>query len=34
MDLRGVAREEAELGPAVADTVDLVDAICAGLDEA
>ncbi len=34
MDLRGLAREEAELGPAVADTVDLVDAICAGLDEA
>jgi len=34
MDLRGVAGEEAELGPAVADTVDLVDAICAGLDEA
>jgi KaiC/GvpD/RAD55 family RecA-like ATPase len=34
MDLRGLAREEAELGPVVADTVDLVDAICAGLDEA
>jgi KaiC/GvpD/RAD55 family RecA-like ATPase len=34
MDLRGIAREEAELGPAVADTVDLVETICAGLDEA
>jgi len=34
MDLRGLAREESELGPAVADTVDLVDAICGGVDEA
>ncbi|HEY8761037.1 MAG TPA: DUF87 domain-containing protein [Candidatus Dormibacteraeota bacterium] len=34
MDLRGLAREEAELGPAVADTVDLVEAICGGVDEA
>ena len=34
MDLRGLAREETELGPAVADTVDLVDAICGGVDEA
>jgi KaiC/GvpD/RAD55 family RecA-like ATPase len=34
MDLRGQAREEAELGPAVADTVDLVEAICGGVDEA
>jgi len=34
MDLRGLARDEAELGPAVADTVDLVEAICGGVDEA
>lgn len=34
MDLRGVGREESELGPAVADCVDLVDAICGGIDEA
>ncbi|HVD00375.1 MAG TPA: DUF87 domain-containing protein [Candidatus Dormibacteraeota bacterium] len=34
MDLRGLAREEAELGPAVADTVDLVQTICGTLDEA
>jgi hypothetical protein len=34
MDLRGLAREEAELGPAVADTVDLVETVCGSLDEA
>jgi hypothetical protein len=34
MELRGPVGEEAELGPAVADTVDLVEAICGGLDEA
>jgi hypothetical protein len=34
MDLRGTAREEAELGPAVADTVDLVETVCGNLDEA
>jgi KaiC/GvpD/RAD55 family RecA-like ATPase len=34
MDLRGRAREEAELGPAVADTVDLVETVCGSLDEA
>jgi KaiC/GvpD/RAD55 family RecA-like ATPase len=33
MDLRGRSRDEAELGPAVADTVDLVETICGGLDE-
>ncbi|TMD56604.1 MAG: DUF87 domain-containing protein [Chloroflexi bacterium] len=33
MDLRGRGREEAELGPAVADTVDLVETVCGGLDE-
>ena len=33
MDLRGVARDEAELGPAVADAVDLVATVCSGLDE-
>ncbi len=33
MDMRGLAREEAELGPAVADTVDLVATVCSGLDE-
>ena len=33
MDMRGLARVEAELGPAVADTVDLVATICSGLDE-
>ena len=34
MDLRGQAREESELGPAVADTVDLVQAVSGALDEA
>jgi KaiC/GvpD/RAD55 family RecA-like ATPase len=34
MDLRGRACEEAELGPAVADTVDLVETLCGGVDEA
>ena len=33
MDLRGRSRDEAELGPAVADTVDLVETVCGGLDE-
>src|SRR5207237_7966790 len=33
MDLRGRSRDEAELGPAVADTVDLVETACGGLDE-
>lgn len=31
---RGLAREEAELGPAAADTVDLVETVCGNLDEA
>ncbi len=34
LDLRGVARDEATLGPAVADTVDLCGVICGELDEA
>ncbi|HXM54037.1 MAG TPA: DUF87 domain-containing protein, partial [Candidatus Dormibacteraeota bacterium] len=34
LDLRGSARDEATLGPAVADTVDLCAVICGELDEA
>ena len=34
LDLRGEARDEATLGPAVADTVDLCGVICGELDEA
>jgi type IV secretory pathway VirB4 component len=33
MDMRGRGRDEVELGPAVADTVDLVETVCGGLDE-
>lgn len=33
LDLRGRARDEATLGPAVADAVDLCSVICGGLDE-
>ena len=34
MELRGPVGDESELGPAVADSVDMVEAICGGLDEA
>jgi type IV secretory pathway VirB4 component len=34
LDLRGTARDEATLGPAVADAVDLCGVICGELDEA
>jgi Melibiase/Helicase HerA, central domain len=33
LDLRGSVRDEATLGPAVADAVDLCSVICGGLDE-
>jgi hypothetical protein len=34
LDLRGTARDEATLGPTVADTVDLCGVVCGELDEA
>ncbi len=34
MDMRGDSSDEQQLGPAVADTVDLIETICGGMDEA
>lgn len=34
MDMRGEVSDENRLGPAVADTVDLIETICGGVDEA